>query len=324
MEKMVNNLDIQEEKSIKNTLLYLKHMQINTESYEYKILSEENIDSIIKFQIAYDGADQILKYDVSNTISLEEYLKNIKLKKKDVCEILLAIDKVLFNIENYLISENSVILDLKTIRLSKIRKGNNRYRFIAIPNYKLDFSYELSKFLIRILRFVDVEDKEALSLAYSLFVRSSKDNYTMNDLIELVDKVRDKTCEMSDDIAIEDLVDYDEEMANEVSEEIMRENGFDFQTIDEEKAIKDIGKNGDLFDDDENVTIDKETNDMLQESVFNDFNRDDKKIVKFKKNVFGLKKKRALKGHINLGLIGYAVAPVIIIAVPVIVFFLKT
>lgn len=324
MEKMINNLDIQEEKSIKNALLYLKNLQINTESYEYKILSEENIDSIIKFQIAYDGANQILKYDVSNTVSLEEYLKSMKLRKKDVCDILLAIDKVLFNIENYLISENSVVLDLKTIRVTKLRTGSKGYKFIAIPNCKLDFSYELSRFLIRILRFVDVEDKDALSLAYSLFVRSSKDNYTMNDLIELVDKVRDNAGNTQDNISMEDLIDYDEDMANEISEEIMNENGFDFQMIDEGKSENDIAEKNDMLDDDENVTIDKETNDMLQESVFNDFNKNDKKIVKFKKNVFGLKKKRALKGHINLGLIGYAVAPIVIIAVPLVIFFLKT
>lgn len=325
MERMVNSLDINEEKSIKNTLLYLKNVQINTEGYEYKILSEEFIENIIKFQLIYDGANQVLKYDVSSTISLDEYLKTIKLKKKDICDILLAIDDVLFSIENYLISENSVILDLRAIRLKKLRNGHKRYQFIAVPNLKADFSYELSKFLIRILRFVDVDDKEALSLAYGLFVRSSKDNYTMNDLIELVEKVRDKNADVQDDITMEELVNYDEEMAKEISEEMLQENGFDIQDIDEENEKKYTGNtNNESMNIDEGITIDDETNDILQESVLNDFNKQDKKIVKFKKNAFGFKKKRALNGHINLGMIAYAIVPVVIIVVPVLVFFLNT
>ena len=325
MERMVNSLDINEEKSIKNTLLYLKNVEINTEGYEYKILSEEFIENIIKFQLIYDGANQVLKYDVSSTISLDEYLKTIKLKKKDICDILLAIDDVLFSIENYLISENSVILDLRAIRLKKLRNGHKRYQFIAVPNLKADFSYELSKFLIRILRFVDVDDKEALSLAYGLFVRSSKDNYTMNDLIELVEKVRDKNADVQDDITMEELVNYDEEMAKEISEEMLQENGFDIQDIDEENEKKYTGNtNNESMNIDEGITIDDETNDILQESVLNDFNKQDKKIVKFKKYAFGFKKKRALNGHINLGMIAYAIVPVVIIVVPVLVFFLNT
>ena len=332
MEKIQNNIEYVEEKSIKNTLLYIKNLKINTESYEYKILSEETIENMIKFQIAYEGENQLLKYDVSNTISLEEYLKTNKLNKKDVCDIILAIDDILFSIENYLISENSLVLDLKAIRLTKLRNNRIKYKFVSVPNLNLDFSYELSKFLIRILRFVDIEDKEALSLAYGLFVRSSKDNYTMNDLIELVDKVRDKSYNITDDITMEELINYDEELANEISDEIMEENRFDFSSIDANEVQKEADKVGgsksniDYGDDcdDENITIDRETNDMLQDSLFNDFNKDDKKIVKFKKNIFGLKKKRALKGHIRVGLLAYAVAPILIILLPLLVFFIKT
>ena len=328
MEKILNNIEYVEEKSIKNTLLYIKNLKINAESYEYKILSEETIENMIKFQMAYEGENQLLKYDVSNTISLEEYLKTNKLNKKDVCDIILAIDDILFSIENYLVSENSLVLDLKAIRLTRLRNSRIKYKFVAVPNLNLDFSYELSKFLIRILRFVDIEDKEALSLAYGLFVRSSKDNYTMNDLIELVDKVRDKKYSISDDISMEELINYDEELAKEISDEIMEENRFDFSSIDSNEIQKEADKvdkvkfNDDY--DDENITIDRETNDMLQDSLFNDFNKSDKKIVKFKKNIFGLKKKKALKGHIRVGLLAYAIAPILIILLPLLVFFIKT
>ena len=322
MEKTVsNNIEIFEEKNIKNTSLYIKNIRLNAESYEAKILTEENIENVIKYQIVYEGENRLLKYDVSNTISFEEYLKTNKLRKKDVCDILLAIDDILFSIENYLISENSILLDLKAIRIVKKRNGI-RYRFITIPNLNYDFSYELSKFLIRILRF---EDKDALSLAYSLFVKSSKDNYTMNDLMEIVDKVRDKNCHIDYDVTLEDLINYDEEMAKEISEEVMEENKYDFTSIDADNVNKEIEnkKQKDSATDEDSIEIDDETNNILEESLFNDFNKDDKKIIKFKKNIFGIKKKKALKGHINIGLIGLSLAPIILILLPTLYFILN-
>lgn len=334
MERAVNNLinsiDIKEEKGIKNTSLYIRNVKLNAESYEYKILSEENIDNILKLQIMFDGENRILKYDVSNTLSLEDYLKTNKLRKKDVCDILIAIDDILLSVENYLVSENSVLLDLKAIRMAKLRNNRIKYKFITIPNYNSDFSYELSKFLIRILRFVDIEDKEALSLAYSLFVRSSKDNYTMNDLMELVDKVRDRNQIDNLDVTLEDLINYDEEMAKEISEEMIEENKYDFAGADSDEQSKSIetdmsGNNSDelMEDDEEDITMDDETNEVLKESLFNNFNKEDKKIIKFNKNIFGMKKKKALKGHISIGLIGLSLAPILLILLPTIYFIIR-
>lgn len=320
MNNYVNNIDIIEEKGIKSTSLYISNVKLNTESYEYKILSEENIDNILKFQLTYDGENRIFKYDVSNTLSLEEYVKTNKLRKKDICDILISIDDILLSVENYLISENSLFLDLKAIRLMRYRNNRIKYKFVAIPNFNFDFSYELSKFLIRILKYVDVEDKDALSLAYGLFVRSSKDNYTMNDLMELIDKARDNVDMETYDVSVDDLMNYDEEIAKEISEEIMEENRFDMSNIDEAEyeKIAEIGYNKRI--DDESITIDEEAKDMLQESLLNDFNKEDKKILKFQKNAFGLKKKKALKGHINVGIIGLSLAPILLILLPALYF----
>ena len=318
----VNNIDIIEEKGIKNTSLYISNVKLNTESYEYKILSEDNIENILKFQLVYDGENRVCKYDVSNTLSLEEYVKTNKLRKKDICDILIAIDDILLSIENYLISENSLFLDLKAIRLMRYKNNRIKYKFIAIPNFNFDFSYELSKFLIRILKYVDVEDRDALSLAYGLFVRSSKDNYTMNDLMELIDKARDNEDLEAYDVSMDDLMNYDEEIAKEISEEIMEENRFDISNIDEEEYKKYIEPSYNKRKNDEDVIIDEDTKDALQESLFNDFNKDDKKILKFQKNVFGMKKKKALKGHINVGMIGLSLAPILLILLPTLYFIL--
>lgn len=172
------------EKSIKNNFLIVKNVKINAQSYEFKILQEEKNGYLLQPKLDYEEENEILKYDISNKISLDDYIKSNKLKSNDLRIIIKAINNMLNVIENYLISENSILLDTKSIYIDKIN-GKCYFSFVPIPDYKSDFSYELSKLLIRLMRYVDVNDKEALSLAYGLFIKSSKDNFTINDLLEL-------------------------------------------------------------------------------------------------------------------------------------------
>ena len=317
IETMRNNLIISEEKNIKNTLIYLRNVQLNLESYEAKILAEENIENIIKYQVVYEGENRVLKYDVSSTIGFDEYLKQKKLNKDDICRIIYSIDDILFSVENYLLAESSIALDLKLIRVAKKSNGKSVFRFIAIPNYNSDFSYELSKFLIRILRHVDVEDKDALSLAYGLFVRSSKDNYTINDLMELIDKVCDKRKINDEEFNIEELIKYDEEMASEISDEIVAENS---ELIMNDEMVGNVD-NVITSDNEDNVIIDTTTKEILGESLLNDFDREDEKIEKSKEGPILFKKKKLLKGKVSAGLIAVALVPVLILSLPIIYYF---
>ncbi len=320
-ERMRNDLEIIEEKGIKNSSLFIKNIKVNVESYEAKILSEDNIQNLIKYQIVYDGEERLLKYDVSETIAFDEYIKTKKLSKRDLIDILRAIDDVLSSAENYLISENAISLNLKLLRVCNKGNGKVKYKFIGIPNHSLSFSYELSSFLIRVLRFVDVDDKDALTLGYGLFVRSSKDNYTMNDLMELIDLVDDNRGSKLD-VSFEDLVDYDEAMAKEISEEIIESNRVDLFDYNCEEVDNDNEEILNFDDSESKIALDTDTKNMLEESIFNDFDKGDKKIIKFKKKIVGNKKKRALGGHIKVGLLLYFLAPILVVILPLVYYLM--
>ena len=314
MEEMIkNNFSVTEEKSIKSTKLILRNVKINTESYESKLLSEDNIDKVIKFQITYEGEEVVMLFDVSNTQSLDEYLIGNKLKKYDICNIITSIDDILTSLENYLISENSISLDPRLIRVKKDNEGELDISFIVVPNLNLDFSYELSKFLIRILRFVDVSDRDALNLAYSLFVRSSKDNYVISDLMELVDAVRTLRNRDLSKLNYDDLKEYDEKLALDMEESTIDDSLLDYlnyDDIDEDEALKDIN-------------IDDETIDLLGDSVLSDFDKEDKKIIKFSKQKNKNSKKKFFNAHIKLDFACYVLVPLFLVAIPIIYFFLN-
>ena len=311
IEKINSTIEVKEEKNIKNTFLYIRNVNINLESYETKILSEDNIENIIKFQIAYEEEKRLLKYDVSGTMSLEEYISSKKLDKKDICDLMIAIDDVLSSTENYLISEGSISLDLRLIRVLRKNANNVIFKFIAIPNYNSNFSYELSKFLIRILRHVDVSDKDALSLGYSLFVRSSKENYTINDLMELIDVEKSKN-ELCDMYSLEELAKYDEKIANEIDDSLL-----ECEDVDKYIASPDS-----LYEDEkvEEIDIDNNTKAVISNSLFDEFDNDKKKILKFDNNK--KIKVKTLSGHIIVSPFFYLFLPIIFVLTICISYFL--
>ena len=319
LEATKNNIEIREEKNIKDTKLILKNININTESYETKILMEENIENIYKFQIVYDSESRNVVYDVTDTISFEEYLKNNKLSKDEICELIVSIDEILTSLENYLVSENAIALDLRLIRVVKNENEKLKFKYIVIPDYCLDFSYELSKLLIRVLRFIDVSDKEALNIAYGLFVRSSKENYTMNDLLSLVERVRDKKDDKPYDYDAESLHEYDEMLADELSSEMSCELTDEIITSEVSNEI--IEDNKELLFDKE-LVVDDETSAYLGDELYEDFNKDDKKILKFHKKI-GKKKKKAFNAHININFICYIITPIVLVLIPILYYLIN-
>lgn len=304
------NIVIKEEKNIKDTKLILKNVNVDTDTYEAKILMEENIENIYKFQIVYDSECRSVVYDVTDTISFEEYLKSNRLCKDDICELIISIDEILTSLENYLVSENSVALDLRLIRVVK-NDDELKFKYVAIPNYCADFSYELSKLLIRVLRYIDIADKEALNIAYGLFVRSSKENYTMNDLLSLVEGVKKRSSKELYDYDMEALHEYDEMLACEMTEELLKEEVSD-EIIEDNKE--------ELFN--KELLIDDDTNDYLNDELYKEFDKDDKKILKFNKRA-ERKKKRALNAHINLNFLCYIIMPIVLAIIPVLYYLIN-
>lgn len=313
-----NDIKITYDKSIKASYLEIKNLSLNKDSYEYKIITEENINSLIKPIISYENNNEYFKYDITGLHSLEQYIKYNKLKKKDIVFIINSIDKLLNEIENYLISENSLYMDLKTIF---IHKNNNSilFKYILIPNLNLDFSFEFSKFLIRLMRYVDIDDKDALMLSYELFVKSSKDNYSISDLLEIINKYNNNDMnenEFIDNIDDETIFDnYDD-------------NTFE-NSIDYDKEIKSIYEK-DISEIKNNyLKIDNTTNNILKNELFENFDRiedstedEDLKFEKFKQKMRKKRKRHCNKSSINIMNILNWIIPIIIVLIPIIIYIL--
>ena len=66
--------------------------------------------------------------------------------------------------------ENIEVSDDKSLKFTFVEKSEH------------DFSFNFSQLMIRILRHVDIKSREALQLAYALFVVTSKSGFSINDI----------------------------------------------------------------------------------------------------------------------------------------------
>lgn len=124
-----------------------------------------------------------MKTVAEEATNLTEFTKFHHLKKNELQSFIHQISAFAEKNENEV---NRIDLNFEMVYVKKGTEKEPELVF-TIGKKDMDFSFELSKFLIRLLRMVDVNDKEALRLAYGLFVKSSKPNYKLEDLVELAD-----------------------------------------------------------------------------------------------------------------------------------------
>ena len=309
----IKELNVSISKSIKGNFIYINDVYINNESYEYKILMEQDIDNVNKMEIEYDGNKTNLKYDISNKITLENYLLQKKINVASLLLIIKNVNNLLNSISNYLLSENSITLDFRTIVIDKVN-NKTRLKFCLVPNLNNDFSYELSRFLMKILRYIDINDKNALPLAYKLFIKSAKDNYTIDDLLEVV-KQYENDSENLYDIYDENLIFDENQIVNEINEE--KEDFYDLSKLYQNDDEKEESSNIDdevlnVVNSKESLVIDNATKELLDSFDERIDTYEEKKLKE---------KKEIVHAHIKLNLFKKLFMPLVSFVLPISLYF---
>lgn len=241
------------EKNINDSFMYISGVKINTDSYESILLKNENIDRILKYYLVENDENPKIRYDITGLISFESYTKKNALKEHDISFIINEISKMLITSENFLISENSIILNPETIMMTLSRDKNNNIKkkllFTVIPSYNGDFYEQLVKLLLYILRNVDKNDKKSILLAYNLFSESAKENFTINNLLEIIN-VNDKSSTIN--IQNNNIKNYKEDMTEEKKLSTVKDVAIAYNPP------------SDLIHYDDEVDIDDYTNNILE------------------------------------------------------------
>lgn len=162
--------------------------------YQYEMLIHNQIQGMIGVKKQFSNGLSSYCYDISNKQSLAKGYEGLEMDYSKIRGLLIAIRIMLGQMREYLMDENGLLLYPEYIYTDMNRQ---QIQFVFYPETEDIGGYmlgmrELSEFLIS---HTDHSDDAAVALAYALFKEVRNENFTMQGIMELVDKLDMPTVE---------------------------------------------------------------------------------------------------------------------------------
>ena len=155
------------------------------ECYRSKMLKSNQPEFFLPYDTQnINGAIQFT-YDISSKQSIESFYENSKMDYETIRHFIFSLKEALDTLNNYLLEPDYLILEPRLIYINITTK--NLY-FCYCPGEKQNFYDSLNQFLCYMISKIDHEDNNSIILAYSLQQQSMNQNYTFDDLIEILNK----------------------------------------------------------------------------------------------------------------------------------------
>ncbi len=167
-------------REMKKNYLMIDAGEPENQRFETKMLIGNAIDGLLKFRIRKtDGSSQFC-YEITSRQPLKRLLESRTIGAEQIRTLLLGIARTLTGMEEYLLSEEQIILNPDFIYVDPEDFSPG---LCLIPGKHGDFPKEFSNLLQELLDKVDHQDKEAVIMIYGLYRESLKENYGLDNLL---------------------------------------------------------------------------------------------------------------------------------------------
>ena len=150
--------------------------------FEQKMLEQNQIDGILRFQVRQKDEEVRFFYEITSKQPLSRLLEGQTIQAEQIRALVFGIARSLDHMEQYLLSEKSVLLDPEYLYVDP---ESLKVWLCLVPGMECDFPEDYSQFLEYLLGKVDHRDKESVVLAYGLYQETRKENYGMADILRL-------------------------------------------------------------------------------------------------------------------------------------------
>jgi hypothetical protein len=147
--------------------------------FEQKMLEQNQIDGILRFQVRQKDEEVRFFYEITSKQPLSRLLEGQTIQAEQIRALVFGIARSLDHMEQYLLSEKSVLLDPEYLYVDP---ESLKVWLCLVPGMECDFPEDYSRFLEYLLGKVDHRDKES---AYGLYQETRKENYGMTDILRL-------------------------------------------------------------------------------------------------------------------------------------------
>ena len=155
----------------------------STLDYKLKMLEANKIPGLLPLEIREEDGNKVLFYDISSKESFSSVASSRTLQMEDIRTLIFSFNRILKNIDAYLLDADDLILSKEYIYIS----GDKLEPVLCYcPGYGGSFSEGLSSLLQDLLGMVDSNDHQAVVSLYGLFQSSIKPGCTIQDLIAVL------------------------------------------------------------------------------------------------------------------------------------------
>ena len=189
-------MNISYQREMKRNYLIIETELQDEVPFEQIMMEQNQIDGVLHFQVREKDTDIRYFYEITSKQPLSRLLDGQSIRAAQIRTLVWGIAQALDHMEEYLLSENSVLLSPDYLY---VEPENLKVWLCVIPGSECDFPEDYSRFLEYLLGKVDHKDKESVVLAYGLYQETRKENYGMRDILRLAQKTSDRNdtaCDM--------------------------------------------------------------------------------------------------------------------------------
>ena len=158
--------------------------QENFPGYEAHMLAANTIQGLLGMRIRYTDGRASYYYDITSRQPLGRLLEGRQITVGEICGLIRQIYGTLKRMEEFFLGDKGILLEPQYIY---IEPETFQAGLCFVPGLEGNFSESLSRLLQYLLRQVDHRDKRAVILAYSLYQESLKENYSLEDVLSLME-----------------------------------------------------------------------------------------------------------------------------------------
>ncbi|HEX3077103.1 MAG TPA: DUF6382 domain-containing protein [Lachnospiraceae bacterium] len=178
---------------MQQNLLVLRDQEINGSIFQEKMLEHNQLEGFLPFRVQHMNGERMIFYDLCGVQPLSEVchmtLPNVSRLTSLVHGILQAIRIV----GVYLLKEDDILLSLEYMF---VRLPEYQVKVCYYPGYQIPIKKQISQLFEVLMSCVDYEDRDAVYLMYSLYMKSKEESCTVIDLEQLLTRENELESEM--------------------------------------------------------------------------------------------------------------------------------
>ena len=199
--------------------LSAKGLKFDEGNYQIQMIMNNNISGIVPITIRNINNEKELLYDITGMSNLSSIFERSLMRSDELVKFTLAIKQLSDSLREYLLCEDNIKFDFNYIYYKAKQK---QYCFCYCPGEGEDFSLQIKTLFNQVLDYVNYNDKDAVALAYGMQEVASRDDFTLEELLEFALGSKEK----QEPIILEDE-DYEIEEDVEDNEEEKKKSFFD-------------------------------------------------------------------------------------------------